>query len=227
MDSTHRRPPIKDIPFYPDPTYRPPPKPVEIPTQKVSQSLDNNPEINMDFEENSPFQEGVISEIYQRPDKSFFQEPRELQSLVNTDNLVQTFLPKLDDIDKILKIIQRKVLKGTHLLVEVKETQARYLISPYFKDIYLFPAQNKLPSTKATIRMVEALAELYVILDSLILKINTTSKEQTALLAIPEICADKHITLYHLTFLAGHKGVIKTYLTINSRFFIPNLIHYL
>ena len=34
-----------------------------------SQSSDINPEINIDFEENSPFQEGVISEIYQRPDR--------------------------------------------------------------------------------------------------------------------------------------------------------------
>ena len=32
----------------------------------------------MDFEENSPHQEGAISEIYQRPDKSYFQEPPEL-----------------------------------------------------------------------------------------------------------------------------------------------------
>ena len=44
--------------------------------------------------------------------------------------LVQKFLPKQADIDKILKILQRKVLKGTHLPV----TQADYLISPYFKD---------------------------------------------------------------------------------------------
>ena len=43
-----------------------------------------NPECNTDFEENSPFQEGVISESYQRPDKSFFQEPKELDALVNT-----------------------------------------------------------------------------------------------------------------------------------------------
>ena len=31
------------------------------------------------------------------------------------------FLPKQTDIDKILQIIQRKVLKGTHLPVEVKK----------------------------------------------------------------------------------------------------------
>ena len=36
-------------------------------------------------------------------------------------NLVQKFLPKQADIDKILKVIQRKVLKGMHLLFEIKE----------------------------------------------------------------------------------------------------------
>ena len=53
---------------------------------------------------------------------------------MNTGNLVQKFLPKQADIDKILKVIQRKVLKGTHLPVEIKEIQAGYLSNPYFKD---------------------------------------------------------------------------------------------
>ena len=35
------------------------------------------------------------------------------------------------------------------------------------------------------------------------------------------------ITLYHSSLFAGHQGVIKTYLTISNKFFIPNLIHYL
>ena len=48
-----------------------------------------------------------------------------------------------------------------------------------------------------------------------------------AVLAIPEVCTDKIITLYHSNLFAGHQGVIKTYLTINNKFFIPNLIHYL
>ena len=86
--------------------------------------MDFGPDINMDFKENSPFQEGMISEKYQRPDKSYFQEPQELASLINTGKLVQKFLMKQADIDKILKIIQRKVLKGKHLPVTVKERQA-------------------------------------------------------------------------------------------------------
>ena len=52
------------------------------------------------------------------------------------DNLIQKFLPKQADIDKILKVIQGKVLKSTHLLVEIKEIQAGYLNSPHFKDIF-------------------------------------------------------------------------------------------
>ena len=33
--------------------------------------------------------------------------------------------------------------------------------------------------------------------------------------------------LYHVSLFVGHQNVIKTYLTINDNFFIPNLIHYL
>ena len=111
----------REIPIYPDPVYRSPPKPVKLPIPEVPRSLsDFDPEINMNFKENSPFQEGVISETHQRPDKSYFQEQQKFDSLINTDRLVQKFLPKQCDIEKILKIRQRKVLKGKYLSVTVK-----------------------------------------------------------------------------------------------------------
>ena len=140
---------------------------------------------------------------------------------------MQKFLPKQADIDKILKIIQQKVLKGTHLSVTVKEIQAGYLNSSYFKDIYLYLAQNKMPSSKAVIRKGEVLVEKYILLDSLLLKVVSTPDKDVSVLAISETCADKVITLYHSSLFAGHQGVIKTYLTISDKFFIPNLIHYL
>ena len=77
-------------------------------------------------------------EVYQRPNKSYFQELKYLESLINTCNLVKNISPKQADIDKILKVIQRKVLKGMHLSVTVKEIQAGYLSSSYFKDIPLY-----------------------------------------------------------------------------------------
>ena len=101
------------------------------------------------------------------------------------------------------------------------------MTSSYFKDIYLYLAQNKLPSSKLAVSKVEALAEKYILLDSLLFKIISTPDKETAVLAIPEICADKIITMYYSSLFAGHQGVIKIYLTINNKFFIPNLIHYL
>ena len=75
---------------------------------------------------------------------------------MNTGNLVQKFLPKQADIDKILKVIKViQVLKGMHLPVKKREIQTAYLNSPYLKDIYLYLAQNKLTSSKAAIRKVE------------------------------------------------------------------------
>ena len=193
--------------------------------QNSQNRQDINPNINFDFKENSPFQEGIMLETFQTLDKSFFQEPKESGDLIKKENFVHKYLPKQMDIDKILEMIQRKVMKGTHLPIEIKQNQAGYLCSPYFKDLYLHLSQNKLPSSKSTIRKIETLAEKYVLLDLLLLRIS--SEKETAVLAVSETCADKIITLYHQSLFAGRQGVIKTYLTISDKFFILNLIHYL
>ena len=219
----------RPTPPYPDPYARPPPKPPDIsdPLDSRKDLLDHDSDRKVEIEENLPFQEGIILEIYERPDNSYVQEPQELKDLIDTTKLVQKYLPKQMDIDKILDIIKRKVLKGTHLPLTIKEIQAGYLTSPYFKDLYLFLSQNKLPSKRSAIKKVEMLAESFVLLDSLIFKLVTTPDKETAVLAIPEICVDKIIALYHTSLFAGHQGVVKTYLTMKDKFFIPNLMHYL
>ena len=147
------------------------------------------------MKKNSPFQEGIISETFQRPDKSFFLNPKELEDLIDKGNLIHKFLPKQTDIDNILEIIQRKVLKGTHLPVEVKEIQTGYLHIPYFKDLYQYLLQNKLLSSKSAIKKLQAISEKYVLLDSLLFRI--CPEKETSVLAIPEMCMDRIITLYH------------------------------
>ena len=104
----------REDPPYPDPKLGSPPR---LPDLKENQrtSMDLDTDISTDFEENSPYQEGIVSEMYERPDKSYIREPPELGDLLDTRKLVQNFLPKQTDIDKILEIIERKVLKGTHL----------------------------------------------------------------------------------------------------------------
>ena len=55
----------------------------------------------------------------------------------------------------------------------------------------------------------------------------TIPDKEAVVLAIPEICIDKIIALYHTSLFTGHQGVVKTYLTMKDKFFIPNLMHYL
>ena len=130
---------------YPQLVKRPPPRPPDI---LGTQAPKTNTEIgpNLDFEENSSFQEGIITEMYESPEKSYIEQPQELSDLVDSTKLMQKYLPKQVDIDKIMDIINRKVLKGTHVPLTIKEIQAGHLNSSFFKDLYRYLAQNKLPS---------------------------------------------------------------------------------
>ena len=119
---TNNNPLIPDVPFHPGPGYRPPAIPIKQDVSYPQSPTDiDNINLNFDFEENSPFQEGFMSETFQRPYKSF-SRGKELGNLINKGNLIHKYLPKQTDIDNLLEVIQRKVLKGTLLPVEIKET---------------------------------------------------------------------------------------------------------
>ena len=113
------------------PNVRPPPKSPNVDNANTSPSL--GPEPNIDIEENSPHQEGIITEMYVVPDQSYLEQPQELIKLVNTSKVVQRYLPQQADIEKILNIIKRKVLKGTHLPLTIKEIQVGYLTSSFLR----------------------------------------------------------------------------------------------
>ena len=72
------------LPPYLVPQVRPPPKPPDNLSKK--QEVES---LKIEIEENSPFQESIISEVYERPNKSYFQEPIELKDLIDTNNIVQ------------------------------------------------------------------------------------------------------------------------------------------
>ena len=74
----------------------------------------------------------------------------------------------------------------------------------------MYLSQNNLPSSKVAIKRVETLAGKYILLDSLLFK--AKPEEETAVLAVPERCVDKIITLYHSSLFVGHKGAIKKHI---------------
>ena len=72
------------LPLYLVPQTRPPPKPPDNLSKK--QEVESS---KIEIEKNSPFQESIISEVYARPDKSYFQEPIELKDLIDTNSIKQ------------------------------------------------------------------------------------------------------------------------------------------
>ena len=211
--------PVYREPIIPHPLPKPPDMPIDSitlvhkpPTIK-DESIDGDaiePKPNMEFEEHAPQQEGIIHDVYERPGKEYLKKWLELHVQVDSKTFVQRYLPRQADLDKILKIIYGKVIKNTHLLVLVKGILAGYSNILFFKDVYLYLAQNRLPSHKAVIRRTEILAERYLFLVSLLFKLNTILRKESAVLALPESCVDRIITLYHSSIFAGHQHVIKS-----------------
>ena len=70
--------------LYPEPIVRPLLKPPELIDKSVEpkQSMSSTPSV--DFEENSPYQEGIILETYVNLEQSYFERPEELIDLVDT-----------------------------------------------------------------------------------------------------------------------------------------------
>ena len=61
--------------------------------------------------------------------KTFFSKTKRIGAPHEQRNLIHKYLQKQTDMDKMLEAIQRKVLRGTHLPVEIKEMQTGYLHS--------------------------------------------------------------------------------------------------
>ena len=72
------------------PNVRLPPKPPDM--DRIFANLNWGPDPSLDIEENLPHQEGIITETYVAPDKSYLKQPQELIKLVNTSKLVQRHL---------------------------------------------------------------------------------------------------------------------------------------
>ena len=99
-NAVNNNPFIPDVPFHLDLLLRPKQPIKQNITCKQNSHNEQNISPNINFEENSLFQGGVMSETFQRLDKSFFQNPKELGDLINKENFVHKYLPKQTDINK-------------------------------------------------------------------------------------------------------------------------------
>ena len=92
-----------------------------------------------------------------------------------------------------------------HLPLTIKEIQAGYLTSSFFKDLYRYLAQNIMLHKRHTKCKVEMLAESFILLDSLLFKLVTVLDKEKALLAIQKLVQTKSLNFIIPVYLEDIK----------------------
>ena len=140
--------------------------------------------------------------------------------------MVHKFLTKQIALNKAMKLTQRLVLKRTHLPMTIKEMLGGYFIKLYYKNRYVYLAQNQLLSSKAALSKVETEAEKYLLLDSFLFGIQTYHNTQNPVPCITESCVNDILDLLYNSLLEVHLGSLRTFLTIKQKCYLPfNALH--
>ena len=177
------------------------------PSRKNGENMDQNSKIIKDVEERIPVIEKKRQELEEQNRKIFHPPPLEgidiggtegletldpeiripteedfvlplpLETLLDKAQLAYKYLPKQGGIDKLIAKINKKVLRGTNLCVDLRNLKAAYLTSPHFRDIYLYLLQNRLPLGKGAAKRLNQNARNYLILDGLLFKIIDDGEE--------------------------------------------------
>ena len=99
--------------------------------------------------------------------------------------------------------------------------------SVHFKDVYNYILHDKLPGNANTQKKIAGEAANYVVSNQLLFKIEKVKQGKTyesiPLLVIPEKFEYNIFHMYHTSLLSMHQGLWKTFLTIQNRYYIPNL----
>ena len=193
---------------------------VEILRRKYRKALNPTPIEGIDVGNS----EEVLDPQIRIPEQSDFEIPPPLQEIVDPSMITHKFLPKQGDIDRLIKQINKKILRDTNLSLNLRDLRAAYLQSPHFRDIYLNLSQNRVPLGKGAVKRLEQNARNYLILDGLLFKIiELEDGRLDTVLCIPTSKVHILLDTYHSSLIGGHSGITKCYHTISQRFYCPNL----
>ena len=169
-------------------------------------------------------EEEILDPEVRAPREEDFIKSPPLEELVDPKKIKQTFIPCQGELTKLLKQINTRILRSTHLVNDLCDLKAAYLTSPHFHDIYIYLNQNKVPLNRLAARRIEINSRNYMLLDGLLFKIlDTGVGDPTTVLCIPTSKAHVLMEYYHSSIMGGHTGITKCFQTISKRFYCPNL----
>ena len=183
----------------------------KLPPQQTLIPQENPFDIQSDL---IPYQDKEMEPVFKTPDLDDFLLPPVLGDQITDSILMHRYLPRHSDINKIMEQIKRKYLTKLQLPCSLRDMQVAYLNSPYFKDIYLV-IENDLRNA------------VYMIHGGLLYKyIQTATRDSGPVLCIPVSKIDIFLELFHSSILSGHMGMSKYVLTLQQKFYCPNLAYH-
>ena len=160
-------------------------------------------------------EEQVLDPEIQIPQLNDFIPPQSLDKVVDLSKAAHKFLPKQGEIDRLLKQIEKKVLRDINISNELRDLKAAYMDSPHFRDIYLNLMHGKVPLNKGATRRMENSVRDYVTLDGLLFKIVPCGRDDYGtVLCIPTSKVHILMDMYYSSLIGGYTGITKCYQTI-------------
>ena len=198
----------------------------KLPPQQALMPQSNPFDINSEL---IPFQEQEVEAIFKTPELDDFLLPPVLGDQITDTTLMHRHLPRQTDIDRIMEQINRKHLTKLQLSCSIRDMQAVYLNSPHFKDIYMAVGMNKMPSKARTARKLEPdlMNAVYMIHGGLLYRyIRNSTGDSEPVLCVPASKIDIFLELFHSSILGGQMGMSKCILTLQQKFYCPNLAYH-
>ena len=198
----------------------------KLPPQQALMPQNNPFDINSEL---IPFQEQEVEAVFKTPELDDFLLPPILGDQITDTTLIHRHLPKQTDVDRIMEQINRKYLTKLQLPCSIRDMQAVYLNSPHFKDIYMAIGMNKMPSKARTARKLDSdlLNAVYMIHGGLLYRyIRNSTGDSEPVLCVPASKIDIFLEFFHSSILGGHMDMSKCVLTLQQKFYCPNLAYH-
>ena len=178
----------------------------------------------LDPEDEKPLEEAVVEGNFRSPILEDFIIPPTLSEETKGKTIMAKNLPKQTDIDRLLAVLNRKILTRSRFPDGLKDLEAAYTHSACFKDIYEYLRYNKLPSNPRKAHQTQINANNHFLLGTLLFKLTPNKLGvMNPVLCVPPSKMDLILDHYHSSLLGGHQGMNKTLMTLQERFFCPRL----
>ncbi len=140
--------------------------------------------------------------------------------------LVRKTLPKQEELKPLLRKLMCTALQSYKLPVKAVELTQAYQSSPYFKDIVQYLQQGKNPYRRQQARNFTIMASDFVLVNGLLFKLLwkcKVMKDPSMVLCVPEEYVPQILYHYHDYIMSGHQDIVRTHLTVQEKYFFPNM----